>query len=78
MIWHYDNNLDWSRQVEYLTRQDLIRVRILDLSIWVKSENSTQVFKSSQKIEIKYRLEILDSTHQDMKRSTTNIYLSVW
>ncbi len=71
-------NIDWLRQVEYSTRQDLIQVRILDLSIQVELEDSIQVFKLSQKIEIEYQFEIFDSTRQDMKRSTTNIYLNVW
>jgi hypothetical protein len=34
---------------------------------WFKSEFLIQVFKSSQRVEIEYRLEILDLTRQDMK-----------
>jgi len=49
-----------------LTHQNLIQVRILDLSIQVKLEDSIQVFKLSQKIEIEYRFEIFDSTRQDI------------
>ncbi len=55
--------LDWPRRVGYPTRQDPIRVRILD---------------PSQKVGTEYRPEIPDSARQDMKRSTTNIYLSAW
>ena len=49
-----------------MTHQNLIQVRILDLSIQVKSEDSIQVFKLSQKIEIEYWFEIFDSTRQDI------------
>ncbi len=45
---------------------------------WFESEFLTSLFKLSQKIEIKYWLKIFNLTHQDMKWSTTNIYLSVW
>ena len=56
-----------SSRVEFSTCQDSIRVRILDLSIQVESRCSTQVFELSQRVEIEYQLEILDSTRQDMK-----------
>ncbi len=59
--------IDWSRRVEFSTRQDSIRVRILDLSIQVELRCLTWVFESSQRVEIEYRPGIPDSARQDIK-----------
>ncbi len=55
-------DLNQNFEIEYLSW-----VMMFELSIWVKLECWNQVLTW-----------IFDSTRQDMKQSTTNIYLSVW